>query len=337
MKNITKIATSVLMTLVLLSMVFPVQALGKNTKPNPYFKNSAAYVERSRRPYYGNNAVVDSYLLDGINYSTDAVSQQIVEIVPQDIQYKTDATYSQDDLKSQSEKLVSDFLGNNVDLSTLSFNLGKKEGTYFFRWEDATKKLDDGTLAFIQVGLSANGDFLNLVNTLPFGKTSTISQGSNSGQSASMAISPMIGPFNDVYANGGAYWTKVSGSMTARTGGYYYLYPSGCSGTFCSQFYTAPGSAYGGTTGKWTPRANLNTKASVFIPSTYASSTVNYCVYPNGGQSCAIWVVNQNAWYNTWVLITSSTFQSGIKYVSMDNLAVVTTTTAWDECWVYNP
>ena len=336
MKNITKIVTSALMTLVLLSMVFPVQALGKNTKPNPNFKNSAAYIERSHRPYYGNNAVVDSYLLDGINYSTDAVSQQIVEIVPQDIQYKTDATYSQDDLKRQSEKLVSDFLGNNVDLSTLSFSLGKKEGTYFFRWEDATKKLDDGTLSFIQVGLSANGDFLNLINTLPFGNASTISPNSGSGQPASVPISPMIGPFSDVYANGGAYWTKVSGSMTSRTGGYYYLYPSGCSGTFCSQFYTAPASGYGGTIGKWTARTNTNTKASVFIPSTYASSTLSYCAYSNGG-SCVITVVNQNVWYNTWVSITPSTFISGIKYVSMENLAVVGTTTAWDECWVYNP
>ena len=336
MKNVTKTAISIFMVLAFFSMVLPVQAIGNDTKPNPLFKNNASHIDRSRRPYYGNDAVVDTYLLNGINYSTDAVSQQIVEIVPQDIQYKTDATFSQEELKGQAEKLISDFLGNNVDLSTLSFSLGKKIGTYFFRWEDNAKKLDDGTPAYIQVGLSANGDFLNLFNTLPFGNTSTISKGSNTGQPASMAVSPMIGAFNDVYANGSTIYWSGSGSFTPRTGGWYYLHPSGCSGTFCPFFYTAPGSSLGNNIGQWNARANKNTEASVFIPSTYASATVTYSVGTNG-QGTIRHQVNQNAYSNSWVALNSSVVSSGISYVTLVNFAASGTSVAWDECWVYNP
>ena len=279
---------------------------------------------------------MDTYLLNGINYSTDAVSQQIVEIIPQDIQYKTDATFSQNELKGQAEKLISDFLGNNVDLSTLSFSIGKKIGTYFFRWDDNARKLDDGTPAYIQVGLSANGDFLNLINTLPFGNTPTISKGSNTGQPASLAVSPMVGPFNDVYANGSPTYWRGSVSFTQRTGGWYYLHPSGCSGTFCSKFYTAPGSSSGGIDGQWNARANSNTEASVFIPSTYASATVTYSVGTNN-QGTIRTQVNQNIWFNSWVLLTSSAVSSGISLVLLVNVAASGTSVAWDECWVYNP
>jgi len=81
----------------------------------------------------------------------------------------------------------------------MTFSLGQKIGTYFFRWEDQGKKLDDGTISFVQVGLSQNGDFLNFVNTLPFGH-------------GPAKVSPMvkkrpnyIGPYNSIFANGGAF------------------------------------------------------------------------------------------------------------------------------------
>ena len=63
MKNVTKTAISIFMVLAFFSMVLPVQAIGNDTKPNPLFKNSASHIDRSRRPYYGNDAVVDTYLL----------------------------------------------------------------------------------------------------------------------------------------------------------------------------------------------------------------------------------------------------------------------------------
>jgi hypothetical protein len=109
------------------------------------------------------------------------------------------------------------------------------------------------------------------------------------------------------------------------------LHPSGCSGTFCPYFYTAPGSSSGGIAGQWNPRANGNTEASVFIPSTYASATVTYSVGTNN-QGTIRTQVNQNIWFNSWVLLTSSAVSSGISLVLLVNVAASGTSVAWDEC-----
>ena len=338
MKTLSRIATLLLTFLLLASQVtLPVAAKGQANQPEPHFKDKTTSVNQSHRPYYGKNAVVDIYSLDGITYSTDTVSQQIVEIVPQDIQYKTDATFSEDDLKGQSEKLVTEFLGDQVDLSGLSFSLGKKVGTYFFRWEDTTKKLDDGSLAFIQVGLSANGDFLNLVNTLPFGSSSDTSAQNNSAQRPAQAALPMIGPFNEIYANRNAnttstYW-EASGSMTSVTGGYFYISPASyCTAAYCSKFLYTTGSSSATSTGTWKPNANTKTQASVFVPGTHATARVTYKL--NGNSSGTS--IDQNSFYNSWVSITISN-QASITQISLTNQATIGLEVAWDEAWVYNP
>ena len=342
MKQVTKIFATFFLTLLLFAQSAPfVQAKGENKKPDPNFMDKATHVEKSNLPYYGKDAIVDIYLADGMFYSVDTITQDIVEIEPDVMSYQVDSVYDENQLQGLAETIIADFLGDKVKLDKLSFSLNQKIGTYFFRWDDVTKKNDDG-FAFIQVGLSQNGDFLNLVNTLPFGNK--FSAGSTK---ALLLLNPnpsLIGPFNQIYANGGSYWTAGNGAyLLSATGGYYSLYPTGCSGTFCSKYYysTATSSAF--ISGKWTPNANTNTKAAAFIPyGSNATATVKYEIKPIGSASI-FKLIDQNAYGNTWVNITPVTVvTSGISYIKLFDVGFNGTGTssykvAWDEVWVYNP
>lgn len=307
----------------------------KNKKPDPAFKEKATHIEKSHKPYYGDTTVVDIYELDGIYYSVDAVTGEVAEIIPNSINYEITPTYNEVELQGMAEEIVSQFLGEEVDLSTLTFSLGQKIGTYFFRWEDNDKKLEDGTTAFVQVGLSQNGDFLNLFNTLPFG------HGNPKVHPLVTKIPSLIGPFNEIYANRTAnttstYWV-ASGSMTSTTGGYFYLYPASyCTAGYCSTFLYTTQSSSGSSAATWKPNSNTNTKASVFIPSTHATASVTYKITQNNGSTTNS-TVNQNAFYNSWVSITLSTISNGIKSITLNNLGSSGLQVAWDETWVYNP
>lgn len=337
MKRIIKATNILLVTLMLLTQtIFAVHAKSeKNKKPDPAFKDKASHIETSRQPYYGGAAVVDIYELDGIYYSVDADTGEVTEIIPNVIDYETTATYTEAELRGKAEEIVSQFFGERVDLSQLTFSLGQKIGTYFFRWEDNVKKLEDGSPAFIQVGLSQNGDFLNLFNTLPFG------HGILKAHPSITKMPSFIGPFNEIYANRTAnttstYWI-ASGTMTSTTGGYFYLYPASyCTAGYCNTFLYTTQSSSGSSAATWLPNANTNTKASVFIPSTHATATVTYKITKNDGTTTNS-SVDQNAFYNSWVSITLSTISNGIKKVALNNLGTSGLQVAWDEVWVYNP
>lgn len=75
MKKISRITTFFLVALLFAQSVLVVEAKGESKTPDPGFKDKATYIEKSRVPYFGNDAVVDTYLADGILYSVDIVTQ----------------------------------------------------------------------------------------------------------------------------------------------------------------------------------------------------------------------------------------------------------------------
>jgi hypothetical protein len=336
MKSAFKIVNLIFVLVILLSLTnLHAQAETQANIPDPNFKANAVHTGRSRLPYYGAKAVVEEYLSAGLYYSEDVVSGQIVEISSEDMPYKIDPTFSVKELKNQAEKLVGDFLGNKVKLNSLSYTLGKKIGTFFFHWEDTTKHLDDGTAAFIQVGLSHNGDFLNLVNTLPFAHDGPVSSVENTDGNK---VSPGIGPFSEFYANGGKYWNVNGSNWHSATGGWYYFHPAGCSGAFCSKFYwsTISSCPICYVKGIWRPNPNTKTLAAAFIPSTRATASVRYLVML-GNRSSYIKVVDQNRLLNAWANLTPAKSESGVLMVTLDNFVGTAGYIAWDEIWVYNP
>lgn len=342
MKRITKTITFFLTLLLLTQSVFAVQAKGENKKPDPHFKNKATYVERSRVPYYGNNAVVDTYIADGMFYSVDIVTQDVVDIHPEEMSYQVDATYNEDQLRGMAETMVTDFLGDKVKLDKLSFLVVTKlEKTYFFKWEDVSKKIDTGIYPFVQVGFSRNGDFLNFTNTLPFGKELVFSSSSVRRARTIPHTHNFIGPFTQIYANGGAYWAPAW-AWSYATGGYFGTppIPAGCSGTFCSKYYYTTASVNPSVYGKWTPNSNTKTRASAYIPAQNATATVQYEIGIPGSNPIYT-LVDQLSWTG-WKLITPSTITNGISYVKLWNIGFNGTGSSgakvgWDELWVYNP
>lgn len=340
MKRTSTITTLILIALLLAQSVLIADAQGQSKNPDPKFKDKASYVDQSHLPYYGKSAIVDTYIADGLVYSVDSATEDVVTIEPEVMEYQIDATYSEDQLREMAEVLIIDFFGQKIKLDKLSFSLGEKIGTFFFRWEDLKGQLEDGSYPFIQVGLSQNGDFLNLVNTLPFSKKLTAHNSNVHFMPVRAQELNLIGPFTEVYANGGSYWTPTTWSYSSATGGYYNS-NSGCSGTFCSKYYYKTARSTALAYGRWTPNANTNTKASAFIPSNNATATVKYDITPNSGNTIFS-TVDQNAYFNAWKSITSSTVTSGIYRVRLWDVGFNGTGTssyyiAWDEVWVYNP
>lgn len=342
--KIFRFSKLVLLAVILVFSIFSsanlnVLAKTPNNKPDPNFQSTASYVQQTRRPWYSKTAKVNIYQADGLYYEIDATSGMVTQIQPSDINYKIDATYTQNELKKQAQTMVANFTKNKVNLNSLSLTIGKKIGTYFFRWENKSQKLEDGSSSFIQVGLSQNGDFLNFVNTIPFATDNRVDH----QQIEERDVTPNIGPFNEIYANADSsvswnttYFKKISGTMSATTGGYYYLAGSPvCTQTYCTKFaYT---SATGGTSGAWYPNANANVQAAVFVPSTHATQNVTYTIKRTNGTSFTSASVNQNAFYNAWANITTSTVANGIKQVTLVNNGLSSNEVAWDELWVYNP
>lgn len=180
---------------------------------------------------------------------------------------------------------------------------------------------------FIQVGYSITGEFLNLVNTLPFAKSIA--------ETDSSTFVPYIGPFNEIYANGGSRWSVTGPSVnTQNNAGYCFLYPADwCTPT---NFYYKSGVSSYPTSGMWLPNSNSNVQASAFIPSTHATGAPLYYVYITGYNTQS-WSINQNLYYNTWVKITQEGTVANINEIKMMNYVGSQYEVAWDETWVYNP
>jgi hypothetical protein len=341
MKLVSRIATFILIAFLFAQSVLVVEAKGENKKPDPQFKDKATHVENSKIPYYDSNATVDLYLADGLFYSVDVGTEDIVDIEPEEMYYQIDATYNEDQLREIAETMIADFTGDKVELDKLSYSLEQKIGTYFFRWEDIDKKLDNKGYSFIQVGLSQNGDFLNYVNTLSYGKK--IASALAPKAYLRPAKKPQsIGPFNQIYANGGSYWTSTSTSLFASTTGGYYSSNSGCSGAFCTKYYYTSARSTAYLWGKWSPATNTKTRAAAYIPyGSNATAKVQYDILLRSSSTYIYKIVDQNAYGNTWVLLTSSTIANGIAHVRLYDIGLSGTGSlykvAWDELWVYNP
>jgi hypothetical protein len=208
MKQASKAITFFLTFLLFAQSAFAAQAKGENKKPDPHFRDKATHVEKSHVPYYSKDAVVDIYTADGMLYSVDTTTQDVVAIEPEVMDYQVDATYDEDQLREIAKATITDFLGDKVNLDKLSYSLVEKIGTYFFRWEDVNKQLDSGSYTFIQVGLSQNGDFLNFANTLPFGKKFASLKAPKAQMIPAQAPNLAV-YFREIYANGGYHLKKT--------------------------------------------------------------------------------------------------------------------------------
>lgn len=124
------------------------------------------------RTLYNQTSQLERYQTDNFIYSIDIQTNQIIEIVPIDTGDSAGESYSlsQAELEQKAKDIIYK-VTNGLNVSLLTPSFGDKQGiTFFFRWEDRSKTLNDGMVPFIQVGLSSEGKLLNFVNTLPFAR-----------------------------------------------------------------------------------------------------------------------------------------------------------------------
>lgn len=299
--------------------------------------NSPVYVMRGGFPY-NSSVQTEKYQTNNYFYTTDIASAQILEIMPVDsTRFRREAgiekiVYSQKELEETAQVFIKTVAGD-VNLQTLQPVFSDKGGrNYFFRWEDPASKLPDGMIPFVQVSLSASGDLLNYVNTLP------VAIKSEQALLQQIGMLPMVARayFQEFYANGGGYWSwlnnGVSSSTTSNAG---YCYIAG----WCSpkNFYWSYTDA---TTspenepyirGQWdvTPDSQyIYLKA--FIPSTNATAYSRYTATYNNGANSISATIDQEIYSNVWASVLGPHFNYGV--VTLDNNDdIATYKVAWDE------
>jgi len=189
------------------------------------------YLSRGRTPY-DLNAQLERYRTNQHIYSVDTATSEIVQIRLVDERHiNAEPRFSKDQLESKARDFIAR-VSDQINLDQLTPAFGEKEETYFFfRWEDQSKRLADGSVPFVQVGFSRSGDFLNYVNTLPLAKGGLSTSGSLPKWTEFLGVGTAEAAFSQIYANGGSYWAwerQDASYSTANNAGYCY-YAGWCS------------------------------------------------------------------------------------------------------------
>lgn len=125
-------------------------------------------------PYYSLNHDLTHYETKTRLYLVYSNSHDIIEITPKDLPQGSELTplapLGEKELEQKARAFVA-LASPKVNLDGLTFAMTSKVETFFFRWEDHTKVLDDGSsYPYVQVGFSRDGELLNYYNTLPLAR-----------------------------------------------------------------------------------------------------------------------------------------------------------------------
>jgi hypothetical protein len=280
-------------------------------------KGLVTYLDQDRTAYMP-AATLERYQAGKYTYSLDIETNQIIEInLIDDRSYSTEKKYAERELEKMAISFI-EKVAPTIKLGNLIPTHGNKEGqTFFFRWEDPSRKLSGGIPAFVQVGFSSAGDLVHFVNTVPL-----------------LAYESSTKSFNQIYANGGGYW-GWSGSSYATHNNAGYCYIAGwCSPKNVYWSYTQTG--WANRTGYWYPNPNSLVRASAFIPS-HNATNIQACYASRHSNGTHNRCINQNVYYNTWVLIVHQNLNNINRIALGNGVDVGTMQNAWDEVWVYTP
>lgn len=303
------------------------------------------YLERLSSPY-SSSAALERYQTDKRLYMVDIASSQIVDISlvvdtrvppshkPKDEKLK--GSYSQVEL----EKLAREFImsvGVDTDLNSLQPAFNNKEGRiYFFRWEDPSRTLNDGTRPFVQVAFSSiDGGFVRYANTLPLAMT----QSQATLQKLGMLPTIVKAAFNEVYANGSTTrwaWVQNGGSATTVPNAGYCQIAGWCSPKTYYWAYTdattSPNTPK--IIGKWKPtNSSQFTKMWAWIPCNNATAWSYYRATINNGAAYAANYIDQEIYCSDWALVLG-TFKNYTEILLWNDADIANYKTAWDETWL---
>jgi len=306
--------------------------------------NKPVYLERFSLPY-NPSAALERYQAGKFFYTVDIASLQVVDVSPVDISVfpkhnpnsnALKGKYSEDELQALARDYITKVAGE-INLNALTPAFANKEGRiYFFRWEDTLGSLDDGTVPFVQVAISSlDGQVRQYVNTLPIALT----RSQAFLQEIGMFPKDAKAAFNEVYANGGAYWSWISNGGSADTtsnAGYCYIAgwcsPKNLYWSWTDATTSPQNEPY--IKGRWTTNVTTeSTRSYAFILSTNATAYARYTTTFNNGASTADKVVDQEIYYNVWVYLVG--YYPQVTRVTLDNDDdIAGYKVAWDEVWL---
>ena len=181
MKKMNRILTSCILVLILAvsyrstPLVSAESGLPQELNPEKIIEGltgvEVTRLESGILPYYSVENELDVYQSGEFTFRSDSVSGQFIEVYPSD-NSKVFTMKNEELSLIELEKLAKDIimkLAIKVDYDLLTLQVGNKgELNYFFRWNTGSPKKVDFGKFYIQVGLTKDGQLLNLVNTLPF-------------------------------------------------------------------------------------------------------------------------------------------------------------------------
>jgi hypothetical protein len=287
---------------------------------------------------YDTSIAIEKYQTEKYFYTVDIVSGRILEIMPIDsTRFRREfddkeTVYSQDALEKMALTLIST-VSEDVDISSLQPVFSdKNERNYFFRWENPAGKLPNGMTSFIQVGLSAKGELLNYVNTLSTG----IKQEQTFLQQIGISPRPVLASFNELYANGGGYWSWLNNGSSATTksnAGYCYIVgwcsPKNFYWSYTDATTSPENEPY--IRGMW----DVNPSSQyiylyAFIPSTNATAYSRYTASYDNGTKWDGATIDQEIYSNVWASVLGPHFNYGVVRLDNDD-DIAGYKVAWDE------
>lgn len=298
----------------------------------PKYENRGVFI-------YNSSIATERYRTEKYFYTVDIAYGQILEVMP--IPIKTPVRHEVDDKKplyspENLEKIAVDQireLAEDVDLSSLQPVFSdKNERNYFFRWENTESSLPDGMTPFIQVSLSVKGELLNYVNTLPAG----IKQEQAFLQQIGVFPIDVLASFNELYANGGGYWSWLNGSSSATTksnAGYCYIVgwcsPKNFYWSYTDATTSPENEPY--IRGMW----DVNPSSQyiylyAFIPSTNATAYSRYTASYDNGTKWDGATIDQEIYSNVWAPVLGPHFNYGVVRLDNDD-DIAGYKVAWDE------
>ena len=242
-------------------------------------------------------------------------------------------TYSQIELENKARTFIG-AADPNIDLDSLQPVFNNKEGRiYFFRWEDASQTLNDGTKPFVQVGFSSiDGTLRGYTNTLPL----AMNQAQAALQRLGMIPATVKASFNEVYANGSTngHWAWVQYGSYANTvpnDGYCYY------AVWCSpkNYYWAYTEETIGklVKGKWIPNnSSQYTRMWAWIPCNNATAFAYYKAWVNNGGLTAQSIIDQEDYCNVWQLVIGA--NKNYTQIQLWEWDIAGYKVAWDEAWL---
>ena len=120
----------------------------------------------------------ETYLANGVFYTTSIEDATVLEVDPRGSEWtlKQDGkrnlnppellpTYSQIEMEMIAHNFVTSHLPG-ADLSSFKYTTGRKDSNNFFRWENTSKVAKGYQNAYIQIGISNNGQLLNYFDSI---------------------------------------------------------------------------------------------------------------------------------------------------------------------------